>query len=120
MCGIELVVVVVAELRAEKGQIFATDEQRAGFACEPADAFLPIEFLRVFSRFVVTVETSDAHDIQPVAIHNFQIEVAHEVVGEIKSGEPVEQPVGVHRVGLIDYQETEFRVRVVGKLADGR
>ena len=118
MLLVELVVVVVAVLRAEEFPVGVADDDVAAFARELLDVPVRVQLTGILQCLVVVSESAYNHALQSFDFLRRYGEIPHDEIGEIKLGEFVEQLVLVfERVGVVSHDEREIRVSLRRELA---
>ena len=110
MLFVELVVIIIAELRAEKFKVGVTDDKGARLCREPTYGSIATDLACVLQCFVVTEETANAHTVESTLLFQHNIEVSYDEVGEIKSRKFEKQLILIDRIRRIHEQEREIDV----------
>ena len=112
MLGVELLIVIIAELLAQEFHVVAADEDDACFPCQPHDVGLTLHLAGILVRLVEIAETREFHQMDAVGIFDFDIEVAHHERGEVEARHLEEQLILIERVGRVGDDKEEIFVAV--------
>ena len=116
---IELVVVVVAVLRAEQLEVGVTDNYGARLGRHTGYIGVAVKLARVLQRLVVAKEAVYNHALQAALLVGRYVEVAHDEVGEIEPRKLEKQLVRIYGIRLVDQEERERRVAFGNERARG-
>ena len=107
---VELIVVVVAELFAEQFKVLVADDNDSCAFQQPGDVLLLVECTGILEGLVVVAESAHAHAPQAFDVLELEVEIAHQVVGEVEACQLVEHLVLVDGIGFIGDDEQEVGV----------
>ncbi len=83
MLGVELVVVVIAELLSQEWKVHVADDDASAFPQRCHHRFLGIYAAGILYGLVVIAESAHHHAVQTVVVLDVDVEVADEVAGEV-------------------------------------
>ena len=108
--GVEVVVVVVAELSSEHRQVLCAYYYATSLCGNLHHTAAGIKLSGVLQCLVVVAETADLHGVQCAVVFNGDVEVAHHVACKVVLCKFKEQSVLVNGVGGVGYYEQEVGV----------
>ena len=118
---VELLVVVVAEMRTDKSQVALTDDEVLTGLQTLSETLVLIELTGILQCLVVAEESTGNHSVESVILVYLYLEVTHQEVGEVVFCHLKQQLVLVHGVGFVDEHEEELLVALcTERVADCR
>ena len=112
MAGIELVVIIIREISAQKLEVRLADYVASRLGNQTEDAGLLMQLVGILARLVVVLETAYLQAMQPLEVFDADVEIACHIGGEVILGNLEEQLVLVHGIWTVGEQEDKPVVAV--------
>ena len=112
MTGIELVVIIIREIPAQKFEVRLADYVASRLGNQTEDARLLMQFVGILARLVVVLETAYLQAMQPLEVFDADVEIARHIGGEVILGYLEEQLVLVDGIWTVGEQEDKPVVAV--------
>ena len=112
MAGIELVVIIIREISAQKLEVWLADYVASRLGNQTEDAGLLMQLVGILARLVVVLETAYLQAMQPLEVFDADVEIACHIGGEVILGYLEEQLVLVDGIWTVGEQEDKPVVAV--------
>ncbi len=107
---VELVVVVITQLRAEQLLVLVADNDRTAFVGKGENLLVGKELSCILQSFIVVAESANDHTLQSFHLLGSNGKVSHDKVREVVFCQFIEQLVLVNRVSLVSNDEREVNI----------